>query len=228
MNKETPLTTFQYIFEMENKTETFTVEIDHNTTNTNLQVANPPAWSKLSFEKCENCHLEESDIPYCPAALSLVDLSQQFKTFQSCLKATTKVVSADRTYLLEGDLQKGLSALVGILLATSGCPKFYLFKSMAHFHLPFANPFETYYRFVSASMLYHHFNTPTEPFSIGNLNAYYQDISVVNRHIFNRLNEAFVEDSGLNSIVMLDVFALNFVMDEQAMTEKLKALFIDS
>ncbi len=50
-------------------------------------------------------------------------------------------------------LQDAVGSLMGVLSATSGCPRFSFLEPMAGFHLPFANEQETIYRAVSTYLL---------------------------------------------------------------------------
>ncbi|MEK7670509.1 MAG: hypothetical protein AAB330_04620, partial [Bacteroidota bacterium] len=58
---------------------------------------NPPPWTKLKFNQCENCPLPDST-EYCPVALNLSYLIDEFKFSTSHDKTWVVVESPERTY----------------------------------------------------------------------------------------------------------------------------------
>lgn len=67
--------------------------------------------------------------------------------------------TTERTVSAETSAQQGLGSLLGLIMATSGCPHTVFFKPMARFHLPFSNESETIYRAVSMYLLSQYFTT---------------------------------------------------------------------
>lgn len=216
-----------YQFDIQDQpTEHYECQIDKTSMeNTGKHIKQPPRWTQLEFNQCAHCPFDKSAVSHCPAALSLTAVVDQFRDCVSHTPTTTTVRTAERNYSLTGDLQKGLSPLIGLLLATSGCPKFYLFKPMALFHLPFASLLETHYRLMSGALLRHFFQKTETGFNVDDLKTFYQDISTVNQSIAARLANVLSGDSGLNSIVILDIFALTFVIDEKALAQELLPIF---
>jgi len=220
---------FEYSFEIDGETETFTCSVDKQTQLNNYANAeNPPDWAELDCEKCANCTLNSKDNPYCPAALSLGEVLKVFSKYPSYTKMTATVEVESRVYISkDADLQQGLSSLVGLLLATSGCPHFAPFKAMALFHLPFSTPEETFYRVYTAALAKSHFSDEMDTFSLNVINEVYEKISVVNSGIAKRIRQAVVEgDSSLNSIVILDIFAQIFIIDNEETMEQIKSYFV--
>jgi hypothetical protein len=69
--------------------------------------------------------------------------------FEDIVSHETLRVEAEtpaRTVVKDATAQEGVSLPMGLIMATSGCPRTALFKPMAHFHLPMANGAETVYR----------------------------------------------------------------------------------
>ena len=99
---------------------------------------------------------------------------------------------------------------MGLIMATSGCPRTAFLKPMARFHLPFASEEETVYRVTSMYMLAQYFlglegQTDVDGFS--GLTRMYGELEYVNTAMAKRLRAATETDSSLNAIVLLDLFA---------------------
>ena len=106
--------------------------------------------------------------------------------------------------------QLGLSSLIGLVIATSGCPHTVFFKPMARFHLSLANREETAYRVTSMYLLAQYFmkkEGKQADFSLQGLKQIYENVQQVNRAIAERLRAASEADSVLNAIVILDTYA---------------------
>ena len=63
------------------------------------------------------------------------------------------VTQAERTVHAETSAQQALSSVLGLIMATSGCPWTDRLRPMARFHLPFASEAETVYRSVCMFLL---------------------------------------------------------------------------
>ena len=63
------------------------------------------------------------------------------------------VVQSERTVYAETTAQQAMSSVLGLIMATAGCPWTDHLRPMARFHLPFANEAETLYRSVSMFLL---------------------------------------------------------------------------
>ena len=63
------------------------------------------------------------------------------------------VVQAERTVHAETTAQQAMSSVLGLIMATAGCPWTDRLRPMARFHLPFASEVETLYRSVSMFLL---------------------------------------------------------------------------
>ena len=71
---------YKYKFQFDDGTEReFTASLDSRTLSL-LSAPNPkkPEWTKLKYQQCENCPLS-SDVEYCPVAVSLSGLVEEFK-----------------------------------------------------------------------------------------------------------------------------------------------------
>ena len=63
------------------------------------------------------------------------------------------VLQSERTVYVETTAQQAMSSVLGLIMATAGCPWTDRLRPMARFHLPFANEAETLYRSVSMFLL---------------------------------------------------------------------------
>ena len=119
--------------------------------------SDPPLWAKLNHNKCSNCSLDERSNKHCPVALNLADIAEEFKDFFAYENVSVTVTTEDRTYSKDTTIQQGLSALIGIIMTTSGCPVMERLKPMVRFHLPFASLTETIFRMVSMYLMAQYF-----------------------------------------------------------------------
>lgn len=181
-------------------------------------VAEPPAWTRLDCERCPHCTL--ADQAHCPAALALVPLLAFCHDLSSFEGVALQVVTSERTVSKDTTAQRAVSALMGLLLAASGCPHLAFLRPMARFHLPLASAEETVYRAASMYLLAQYFKYQHgEPvdLSLTGLSERYEEAHRVNVAFAKRLRYAIEQDASLNAVVMLDLFArtLPISIDEQ-------------
>lgn len=168
----------------------------------------PPEWTRLEYHKCSNCPLSNEKHPYCPLSLRIAPLFD-FPIHAAYEPVTVKVRKDTVTINADTTVQEAYRSLVGLIMATSGCPHTAFFKPMAWFHLPFADREETMFRACASFLLYQFFN-PADPEGgsyFSDLEAVYVNIHQVNQQIATRLKAADAKSSTLNAIVILDVFA---------------------
>ncbi len=103
------------------------------------------------------------------------------------------ITASERTITVSTMAQEGISSLMGLLIASSGCPHTVFLKPMARFHLPMASFEETKYRVVSMYALSRYFqlkNGREAGISFQGLFRRYEEMGRVNRAIVNRLRTA--------------------------------------
>ncbi len=169
-----------------------------------------PDWAMLDFNKCPNCPLDSAEVKYCPMATSIVDVVSPFVEVISYEEVEVTVESNERTYYRKGGLQEGLSSLLGLYMATSGCPNLKKLRPMAANHLPFSSLEETVYRVLSMYALAlllkgHTFKNSEEDFD--ELKDLYENIGIVNEQFCMRLRHFEKEDSNVNAVIILNNFA---------------------
>lgn len=188
----------------------------------------PPGWTALDFQQCPNCPLDAHEAPQCPAALNMIRIVAQFTKLLSHDKAMVIVITEERMVYSHTTVQRGVCSLMGLLMACSGCPLTAFFKPMARFHLPFASTEETIWRATSSYLLAQYFlklegYAPDIRFS--GLSSIYREIQKVNLAFAQRLRAACEQDSMVNAIILLDMFAKSMPWAIEESLEEIRHLF---
>ena len=169
-----------------------------------------PNWTLLTFEQCGNCPLSAREHPLCPLAARLALLTPLCNKLISYDRLEVEVVTRERTVSAEVSAEQGISSLMGLVSAVSGCPHTVFFRPMARFHLPFATPEETLFRSTGSYLLVEYLRARRgeEPrYDLAGLQDIYDRVIEVNRSVADRLRAASRTDSALNAIVQLDYYA---------------------
>jgi len=187
-----------------------------------------PSWAKLDFHQCPNCPLTPDTYSHCPLAAHLVDIVRRFEGLVSYSEIQVDVMTAERFITQETTVQRGMSSLMGLVMATSGCPHMAFFKPMARFHLPFASAEETVYRATSMYLLAQYFlhkEGHQADLDLTGLREIYNNIEIVNVAVAKRLRTATEADSAINAIILLDIYtkAIPVVIEESL--EEIRYLF---
>lgn len=219
-----------YHFKFEDETtESCRLVIDSNRIELlNQKPENPPKWTRLEFHQCPNCPLHVSEHPHCPLSLNLVFLVKLVDRICSYDKLKVIITTAERRVAQETSAQRAISSIMGVAMATSGCPHAAFFKPMARFHLPFANEEETLFRSVASYLLAQYFiRKEGKPFDfeLTGLKAIYKEIKIVNSAIAKRLRIASKTDTSVNSLILLDIHASTMPMVIEESLEELRYLF---
>jgi hypothetical protein len=170
-----------------------------------------PDWTRLEHCRCSNCPLRPEQHPHCPAAVGLVELMDSFRDCLSTDMAEISVRVESREYHRRAPVQYGLSSLMGLLLATSGCPVYEKLRPMVHTHLPFATIEETMYRAASMYLLAQYFRFQqgqTPDWDLEHLVALFEAVGQTNQAFSRRLVSINPKDASLNALANLDCFAL--------------------
>jgi len=211
----------RYCFRFEDDTqEIFNLELDAY----NLEiVGNAPAilpqWTNLDFHQCPHCPLSTNTHPNCPLCVNLANVVRRFDSVLSYDQVHLDVITEERCVSQQTTAQRGISSMLGLVIATCGCPHTVYFKPMARFHLPLSTEEETIYRAASMYMLAQYFlekKGKTVDIELQGLRQIYINIHLVNSTIVSRLRVASKTDSSINSIIMLDMFAkaMPYVIEE--------------
>jgi hypothetical protein len=187
-----------------------------------------PAWTNLDFYQCPNCPLDIEKHPSCPVAANLVNIVNHFDSLLSYHETHLIVTTKERVISQDTTVQRAVGSLMGLIIATCGCPHTVYFKPMARFHLPLANNQETIYRAASMYLLAQYFlkkEGKEVDFDLKGLAEIYNNIQLVNYTIAQRLRAATKTDSVINALVELDIFAQTLSLVIEDSLEDLHSLF---
>jgi hypothetical protein len=202
----------------------FNLELDQDSAVlTSAPNPQPPPWTELAFNQCEGCPLNKAEVKHCPAALHLAGVIDGFSDLVSYDQVRVTVESEERAVIATLSAQQALASLMGLIIASSGCPRTAVFRPMARFHLPFSNESETAYRVASMYLVAQHFksrNGQAADFALDDLESVYRGVHAVNRGMAQRIRAASRQDAIVNAIVLLDVYsslvpaAIHDILDE--------------
>jgi hypothetical protein len=188
-----------------------------------------PAWTKLDFHQCPHCPLNVDSDPYCPLAANIVNIVLRFNGLISYDKIWVDVITQERRISQYTTAQKGISSMMGLVIATCGCPHTAYFKAMGRFHLPLASNEETLFRATSMYLLAQYFlkmeGRPAR-LELDGLIKIYRNMQIVNVAIANRLRSTSISDTSINAIVILDNFAKSLPHAIEKSLKDLRHLFL--
>ncbi len=188
-----------------------------------------PPWTNLEHCKCRICPFPERSRPHCPAAVHLVEPVKAFQRLLSHETIHVDILTPQRVISKNTNAQKGVSSLMGLLMATSGCPLTEFFKPMARFHLPLADAEETIYRAISMYLLAQYFLGKegwTVDMELEGLKRIYTNVQIMNEHMIERVRTICEKDVAINSLVILNVFAQRFFVELEDSLREIRTLFI--
>jgi hypothetical protein len=188
----------------------------------------PPFWTKLDFKQCSHCPLNAKKEPYCPLSLNLVNFIKHFNEIKSYEEVMLEIITSRRTIAKKIPIQDALSAMMGLIIPTSGCPHTAYFRPMARFHLPLADASETIYRSASMYMLAQYFlhrRGNSVDLEFKGLTTIYRNMQILNSAIAKRLRAATKTDSSVNALILLDIFTLILPTAIKDSLEKIQHLF---
>ena len=187
--------------------------------------AAPPFWTKLSFSQCANCPLNAAEHPHCPAALQMAAAIEPLKALVSFDTVGVTVTQEERAIYAETTVQQAMSSVLGLIMATAGCPWTDRFRPMARFHLPFASEVETVYRSVCMFLLARQLGLASGSEGFAALEKLYENLHVVNRDMARRLGAATRTDPAQNAMALLDAYTTLLPAAIDSSLEELKPLF---
>lgn len=187
-----------------------------------------PDWAKLEYHQCECCPLETLGNPYCPVAVNISNIVEEFKDSVSYDECLVTCSTPERTYLKKTSIMEGISSILGIIMATSNCPIMDLFKPMARFHLPFSTSDETTVRSASMFLLRQYLeygNDNADNINLNKLEQHYNKVNKVNVGIFKRISSLGSKDADKNAIIMLHSLSQIFSLEINYNLESIAHLF---
>jgi hypothetical protein len=222
---------FRYIFTFpDNRQEVFDLYLDAQTLDLLGGIPEElPSWTNLDFHQCPNCRLTLQTHPNCPIAAHLVKIVAMCRNILSYDEIYVDIVTPERITSRGTTAQKGVSSLMGLIMATSGCPQMGYFKPMARFHLPFASAEETVYRATSMYLLAQYFlrkQGEKADLELEGLERIYHNVQLINKAMANRLRAAVSDkDSAVNALILLDIFAKTLPYAIEDSLEEVRHMF---
>ncbi|HMK64721.1 MAG TPA: hypothetical protein VK564_02935 [Thermodesulfobacteriota bacterium] len=209
MNEPMLAFTYQFYFD-DKKTKTFEAFLNPDTLSLALPVSyRVPAWAKTF--RCSQSPPEDT---CCNIYENISHLIEDFKSLDSFIPCTISVHTPERNYSTKADVQRGLSSLLGLYMATSGCPFLNFLKPMARFHLPFASNEETIFRSTGSYLIGQYLKAKKNnqaDFEINQLPKMYNRVSKINNEIIAHLRQQYyAHDANANALIMLENFAQIF------------------
>lgn len=213
------------------ETKEFLVQLDRNNCSSLVSKRESyPVWTQLRFKQCSCCPLSAEKHTHCPVAVNIIDIVEFFDRFQSVEKAVVEVETHNCvTKREEASLFPAISSLIGVYMATSGCPVLDKLRPMARFHLPFADTEATVYRALSMYALAQYFRRKKGlegDWNFEGLQDIYRDINRLNIDFAERLNNDSISESTTNALTSLDCFAQEVdISISEEMLKEIEVLF---
>lgn len=220
---------YSYVFEfMDGRQQQFDVCFDAQT----YKIISPvpevlPSWTELQHQQCPNCPLNASEEKYCPAAVNIAVVADHYGEIISHKSVNVCVVSPKRTVSGKTSVQRALSSLLGLLIATSDCPHTHFFRPMAHFHLPLASQEETIFRAIATYFLTKYFKgEKSSAFNLSDLKDIYTNMQTVNEYLVKRIQSCTgSSDATKNAVVLLHLLSCVLPMSLEQSLDNLRPLF---
>lgn len=187
-----------------------------------------PDWTKLTFQQCTNCTLDDGTHHYCPLAVSLAEPVRAFAGIPSWTPVVVQVSTGTRVVNCETTLQRTAGSMLGLLSALSGCPHTRALLPMAMFHLPFATPEETLFRVLGTYLTGQHLREQEGlpgDWQLTGLFEIYRKLKVVNGGLANRIRVAAESESSVNAIVLLDILVSDMALLIEEREAELRGMF---
>lgn len=219
------LITYEFNFEGGNQ-RSFPVDTDRTkmSSDSKESVA-PEKWTALEHCQCSNCPLKKDKVKYCPAALDLQDVIVAFKKEPAFQKVDVKVVAPNRSYTKRTGLEEGLRSMMGLIMATSGCPLLSELKPLALNHIPFSSNDEFVLRSVSIYLMQQYFNQrehlPAD-WELKGLVERNKRLQIVNQALWQRIHAVCEGDSSLKALLSFFSLASSITFSLEAQLLKIK------
>lgn len=231
MERQSPFR-FHYQFQFEDGyTKNYPIALDPKTLSLipDEHRHKPQDWTHLKYKQCSNCPLVIDSHPFCPIAVNIMELVETFKDVLSYHNCTVVCETEDRTYSKNTSIMEGLSAIFGMIMATSNCPIMNFLKPMARFHLPFSSVEETTVRTTSIYLLGQYFRYKDRSDikkDFKTLENHYAQVRLVNEGIIKRISSVSKQDADKNAIVTLHSLSLFLSMEIDYSLSSLEYIFI--
>lgn len=185
-------------------------------------------WTALDHGQCPGCPLSATTVSLCPLAARLAPVVAVLGPLLSHDELHVEVEWGHRRLVTTTTAQRMASSIIGLIAATSSCPRTGFLAPMAWFHLPLATEEETVFRAVSTYLLEQYIvaiDGGTPDWALADLAKRYQALHEVNMSMAHRLREAGSEDATVNAVVLLDLLAKAIPFSVEDSMESLRFLY---
>ncbi|MCG8610131.1 MAG: hypothetical protein MI864_06300 [Pseudomonadales bacterium] len=216
----------KYIFKFDSGSDlTYDVDPDRADLEDEESAGAAPEWALLSHCQCSNCPMKASEVKYCPAALDIKQVVEDFRSQPAFQKVDVSVVVAERSYQKRTGIEEGLRSLLGLILATSRCPILSQLKPMAVHHMPFSSNDEFILRSVSIYLLQQYFNHragDAPDWELKGLVERNKQLQLVNQALWQRIHTACESDSNLKALLSFFSMSSSVSFSLESQLQKLR------
>jgi hypothetical protein len=153
---------------------------------------------------------------------------QACESFDAFTPMHVEVTMPERTTVGHRPLQKALASVLGLVMATSGCPHTVPLRTLARYHLPFATEDETLYRVASLYLLAQYFSHKDggkPDLDLEGLIEMYRRLQGVNEGMSERLKTAGVKPALSQVIMPLDLLSHKMPYNIRTSLERIRPFF---
>jgi hypothetical protein len=218
-----------YHFQMDEQELSYTIELDRKFDPAQVS-ADAAEWTQLSHCQCAHCPLSRVEYNHCPAAVDLQKVVEDFQNLPAVKKAKVRVVTPDREYLKEVELDEGVRSLMGVIMATSACPILEQLKPNAFHHLPFATMDEFVMRSTSMYLMrqYFRYRGGEQPdWELQGLIRLNQDLQQLNQAFWQRIHSGCESDSNLKALLSFFNLSSSLSYSLEAQLQRIKPMVSD-
>lgn len=188
-----------------------------------------PSWARLEHCKCPNCPLASGEQDYCPAAIAMLPVVEAFQAEDAYQRVDVTVTDERRSYAKQTALEEALRSLLGLKMATSGCPVLSELKPMTLHHLPFATSDEFVIRSVSYYLLQQLFakrNRLDPDWELEGLIDLNRRLQLVNQALWQRTHVVCQGDSILKALLNFFSMASSVSVSLESQLRKLQSKMV--
>lgn len=171
-------------------------------------------------KNCTDCEVHHG---CCKAENALSEVIKRFDDLKSTDFIHAEVQMEGRQISMDSQAPRALASLMGLLMASSGCPRLIPFRAMALFHLPFATAEENAIRAAGFWLMRcwtQNMNLAENPFTA--LQVAWDSLEEVNQYLSRKLLAQTSNDAASNGIAFLDVLAKMGTMGLDSALETLR------
>lgn len=217
---------YEFIFD-DGRKHVFPVDTERQGKPADAETATERAekWTQLEYCRCANCPLSPAEHKTCPAAVDLQSVIARFRQENAFQKLSVVVSTPARNYQKRTSLEEGLRSMMGLIMATSGCPILGELKPMANNHVPFSSNDEFVLRTVSVYLLQQYFRMRENravDWEMRGLVERSKRLQIVNQALWQRIHAVCEGDSSLKALLSFFSLASSITFSLEAQLLKLR------